>query len=278
MTEPAVTVVIANHDHGRFLPEAVASARDQGARVVVVDDGSTDAHTLAVLDELPGEVEVLRQANAGPAAARNRGLARVTTPYVLCLDADDRLAPGALAAMRAALEADPALGYAYGRMEMFGADRGVLRFPPWSAYRLLFRHGIGLSALMRRAVVDDTGGFDPAFRQFEDWELWVAALGHGWRGRQLDRVTLEYRRHVTSKQAADRRGYRATYARMRAKHAALYARAGELARAEGIGPLERLAHEGWWGPRPLPAGVEARLYRVAFRLLARRSSARTSAQ
>ena len=129
-------------------------------------------------------------------------------PYALFLDADDRLVPGALATLRGPLDADPKLGFAYGRMKFFGDWDGELRFPPYDPYALLYRHTIGLSALTRRDVLEDTGGFDPDFRQFEDWELWVNALAHGWRGRQVDAVTVEYRRHAGSKHTQDRRAYR----------------------------------------------------------------------
>lgn len=269
MSGATVTVVIANHDYGAYLPEAIDSALRQDAAVVVVDDGSTDPATLDVLDRLPDAVTLVRQANAGASAARNAGAALATTPYVIFLDADDRLAPGALATLQAALDADPALGFAYGHMEMFGTERGVLRFPPYAAYRLLYRHGIGLSALARAEVLRDTGGFDPAFRGFEDWELWLHALATGWRGRQVDAVTLQYRRHDGSKHGADRRAYRETFRALRAKHAALYARGAALAAEDGIGPAERAAHRLWWGPRPLPAAVERGLYRVAFAVMAR---------
>src|SRR3954452_19636172 len=94
-----VTVVVTCFDYGRFLEEAVSSALTQAgvrAEAIVVDDGSTDPGTLETLDRLPSEARVVRQANSGVCAARNVGLALVQTPYVVVLDADDRLAPGAL--------------------------------------------------------------------------------------------------------------------------------------------------------------------------------------
>src|SRR5204862_6409852 len=100
-------------NYGAYLGEAVGSllGQDGGApRVVVVDDGSDEEATLAALDDVADAVEVLRQPNRGVCAARNAGLARTDTPYALVLDADDRLAPGALAALRAPLDADSALG------------------------------------------------------------------------------------------------------------------------------------------------------------------------
>ena len=143
-----ITVVIANYNYGAYLGEAVESARREGAAVVVVDDGSTEP-----LSELPADVELIRQENQGVARARNAGWSRATTPYVLFLDADDRLVSGALAVLRDPLEADPSLGFAYGRMKFFGDWEGELRFPPYDPYALLYRHTIGLSALVRREVL-----------------------------------------------------------------------------------------------------------------------------
>jgi GT2 family glycosyltransferase len=263
-----ITVVIACHELGRYLAEAVDSVLGQHGgppRVVVVDDGSRGAETLHALETLPATVEVVRQANQGPAGARNAGLARVETAYALVLDAYDRLAPGALEALRAVLEADASVGFAYGLMEQFGVMSGVLRFPPYDPYALLYRHTIGISALARREVFEQTGGFDPAFGAYEDWELWVHALACGWRGRQLPEVTLHYRRRADSKHAADRRAYRTAVRRMKAKHRALYDRRGELARESSLGPLGRAFHRGFWGPRPVPAALEGAVHRRLWR-------------
>ena len=127
--------------------------------MIVVDDGSTEP-----LPELPPEVELIRQQNRGVAHARNAGLARVETPYALVLDADDRLAPGALAILRAPLEADPSLGFTYGRMRFFGAWEGEMAFPPFDPYELLYRHTIGLSALARREVFERDRRLRPDLR------------------------------------------------------------------------------------------------------------------
>jgi glycosyltransferase involved in cell wall biosynthesis len=259
-----ITVVIACHDYGRFLQEAVDSVLDQDGgppQVVVVDDGSTDQDTLAVLDRLQGQpsVAVRRQDNRGVAVARNAGIALAATSYVLVMDADDRLALGALRLLRAVLEADGELGFAYGHMRFFGDWEGILRFPPYHPYRLLFRHIVGLSALARREVFEQTGGFDPDFGEYEDWELWVHALARGWQGRQVDAVTLEYRRHQGSKHGEDRRAYRRAYHRLHRKHASLYRSAALLAHPSSISTAERLLYRLVWGPRPLPASLERRV-------------------
>jgi glycosyltransferase involved in cell wall biosynthesis len=253
-----VTVVITCFNYGQYLEEAVESALSQRGgepRVIVVDDGSTDRRTLEVLAGLEQSVEVIHQENAGVSAARNTGLSRANTSHLLVLDADDRLTRNALEILKAQLGRDPKVGFAYGRARFFGDWEGTLPFPPYDPYRLLYRHTIGLSALMRKEVADDTGGFDERFRYFEDWEFWLNALAHGWRGVQVDAVTLEYRRHGSSKLHADRRAYRRTLRELKRKHACLYSDRA-LVRDSELGPLERAAYRYFWGFRPVPARLE----------------------
>lgn len=265
-----VTVVVTNYNYGRFLEEAVASAMGQhgGApRVIVVDDGSTDPDTDAVLARLPSAVEVHRQANAGLAAARNAGLRLATTPYLIVLDADDRLAPGALDALRRPLEQDRKLGFAYGITRFFGEWQGEMSMPPYDPYQLLYRHTIGSTCLMRRELFEQVGGFDPSFSGYEDWEFWLHALARGWHGHRVDEVTFEYRRHGATMLSGARREYRSWYRRLRAKHAPLYARRHELARESALGLVGCAVYRWWWGARPLPARVEHALHTILWRVV-----------
>jgi Glycosyl transferase family 2 len=105
-----LAIVISNHNYGRYLEQAVASASgdQQGVttQVIVVDDGSTD-ESGEVLARLPEEVLVIRQANGGQAAAMNTGFREVDATAVVFLDADDWLLPGTGAAVVAALAAAP---------------------------------------------------------------------------------------------------------------------------------------------------------------------------
>ena len=266
-----IAVVIPCFNYGRFLLEAVTSALEQDGgppQVIVVDDGSTDPETLTALERLPEGVVLLRQANAGQSAARNAGLRAAQARYLIVLDADDKLLPGALTLMRAPLDRDPKLGFAYGVAQFFGAWEGEMRFPPYDPYKLLYRHIIGLTALMRRELFADIGGYDPAFSAYEDWEFWLHALAAGWRGYNVQVATLLYRRHgVATVHFGGRAGYRAWFRRLRRKHAALYGRAGRrrLAADSDMGPLGRCVYRWWWGARPLPARLEARLQSLLWR-------------
>jgi glycosyltransferase involved in cell wall biosynthesis len=265
-----VTVVVSNFNYGRFLPEAVQSALDQDggpARVIVVDDGSTDAETITVLAQLdrdPG-VQVIRQENAGASAARNRGLREVETAYAMVLDADDLLPAGAITTLRQALVEDARAGYAYGHVEFFGSWSGVMRMPPFDPWRLLFRHIVGPTALMRREMVIDTGGYDTSFPHYEDWEIWLHALAAGWWGRQVDFTGLLQRKHGPSKFAGDRADYRRSRSRLMRKHQSLYGNLSNVARSSQLGWRERWLYRFVWGLRPWPARLETALYSRVWR-------------
>lgn len=96
-----VSVVIPCYNSERTIARAVSSALSQTVtdiEVIVVDDGSTDG-SLSALDGISrsnaaaGRLFVFSQANAGPAAARNAGIARSRGEYVCFLDSDDRWEP-----------------------------------------------------------------------------------------------------------------------------------------------------------------------------------------
>ena len=92
------SVVVNNHNYGRFLAEAVESALEQThpqTEVVVVDDGSTD-DSRAVLERFRDDVEVVLKENGGQRSAFNAGLARSRGELVCFLDADDALDPTAI--------------------------------------------------------------------------------------------------------------------------------------------------------------------------------------
>ncbi|MBV9817435.1 MAG: glycosyltransferase [Solirubrobacterales bacterium] len=262
-----VTVVVPCFNYGRFLEEALASVRAQAGgppRLLVVDDGSTEPETQRTLGSLSEDVGLLRQRNAGLSAARNAGFRAARTPLLLALDADDLLPPAALRALKQGLEADPVAGFAYGVTRFFGEWSGELAMPGWDPYRLLYRHTIGPTALTRRELFEDVGGYDEHVTGFEDWEFWLHALAHGWHGVKVAEVTFLYRRHGVTMLAGARRDYRRWYRRMRLKHSDLYRRRRELARGSDLGAVGRLLYRFYWGPRPIPAVVEQRLYHLIW--------------
>lgn len=105
-----VSVIIPVYQGERLILGAVRSALAQthtDLEVLVVDDGSTDStlRVLAAIDD--PRLRILRQPNAGTAAARNRALERARGRYIAFLDSDDRWFPDKLATEIRALESAP---------------------------------------------------------------------------------------------------------------------------------------------------------------------------
>ena len=91
---PLVSVVVPVYNAEEFVGAAIESllAQDYSSfEVIVVDDGSSDA-SADVAGSFPG-VQVVRQSNAGPAAARNAGIERARGEFVAFHDADDLVPP-----------------------------------------------------------------------------------------------------------------------------------------------------------------------------------------
>src|SRR5689334_10135830 len=88
-------VIIPAYNAVETLGRAIDSALAQSLpphEVVVVDDGSRDA-TAELAERYGPPVRVIRQSNAGPGAARNRGVQATSSPWVAFLDADDEWLP-----------------------------------------------------------------------------------------------------------------------------------------------------------------------------------------
>ena len=121
-----VSVVIACYNHGRFLPAALESVLAQDyaeIELIVVDDGSTD-ETPAAAGHYPA-IRYLRQENQGSGAAKRHGLEASAGTFLMFLDADDTLLPGAVESLVRCLEERPDCAYSYGHQQ-FIDDAGVV--------------------------------------------------------------------------------------------------------------------------------------------------------
>lgn len=197
-------VIIAAWSAAPRIGRAIASAlaQPEAAQVIVVDDASPDGTEAAAraADDGSGRLEVIRlAANGGPAAARNRALARVRAPWVAILDSDDLFAPGRLEALLQWPDFDMIADDV-----LFVADDGPAAPPPAPAPAPPAPpRPIGLAAFIE-ANISRPGrpkrelgflkpvfrteflrahqlAYDEALRLGEDFELYTRALAHGAR-------------------------------------------------------------------------------------------------
>jgi GT2 family glycosyltransferase len=211
-----VSVIIVSYNSGRFLPECLASVFGQSGEVpletILVDNHSTDGSPAMVRERFPDVRLIANDRNTGFARANNQGITESTGGYLLFLNPDTRLLPGALWAMVQRLDALPSAGCLGPRL--LNGDGSLQRtgvsFPRlWNVLaetffldellpgsRLFGRHRQlyadpeiervveylqGSCLLMRREALETSGPFDEEyFMYFEENDLCCRLREHGW--------------------------------------------------------------------------------------------------
>lgn len=257
-TSSQIAAIVPCWNDGELLLEAVGSlCAEEGLETVVVDDCSTDAATMAALADLEGAgICVLRQhRNMGPSAARNRGLAETTAPYVFPLDSDDLAIPGALAAMRKRLESDPAAGICFGDYIEFGKSELVRAVPSEvDAYRLAFTNEYPVSALFRRSVLECAGGWERLLTDIDahqDWDLWMTIAEVGIKGVNLGAGKLTYARRTHEGRLGDRSRaqHRRVYPALAERHPLIFGDLRGHRRRSSLTPLKQRLYPYVYGSR-----------------------------
>ncbi|MDO6391763.1 glycosyltransferase [Pontibacter sp. BT731] len=181
MHTPLISVIIPCYNHSHYLPEAVESVLGQqhpAVEVIVVDDGSTD-RTQEVAARYP-QVRYVYQANQGLSAARNTGIRHSSGEYLVFLDADDWLYPGALGTNLRHLQQYPQAAFVSGAYDAIHVKENVvkeyIKEVKSDHYCRLLKEGnyIGMIAavLFQRWVFDDLL-YNENLRSCEDYDLYL---------------------------------------------------------------------------------------------------------
>ncbi len=202
-----VTVILPVFNYADYVPEALQSVADQTLQLldlVVIEDASPDDSAAMVLDWVRANaqrfnrVRVLRhRENAGLGFARNSGFAAAETPFVLPLDADNRLRPAACETLLRHLS-DSTAAYAYPAIQKFGDSDGVVGGAPYSVLRLQPGNYIDAMALVRKSAWALAGGYDHVRYGWEDFDLWARIAERGGFGINVDEILADYRVHEHS--------------------------------------------------------------------------------
>jgi GT2 family glycosyltransferase len=210
-----VDVVVVSYNTRDHLAACLAAVSAEApTRVVVVDNASTDGSPEMVRERYPSAILQANTRNLGFGAGANQGIAACTAEYVLLLNSDTRLAPGALSALTSYLDSHPRVAIAGPRLVGSDGHLQASCFPFWlpfplgafaadgAAGRVLARlprvkRGlipadwstpagpapwvVGAAIAVRRAAFEAVGGFDAAFfMYFEDVDLCRRLVAAGW--------------------------------------------------------------------------------------------------
>jgi glycosyltransferase involved in cell wall biosynthesis len=201
VSRASLSVVMANYNHARYLPESLGAILSQSRRateVIVVDDGSTD-DSAVVLERFVRQddrVRVLYNGqNRGVVTSATRALDAARGDYVYSGSADDCVLPGLFEKSLAALERYPQAGLCCSEPATFIDGSRDVRpnalalsdrptyFSPEHVVALMRRKRLwiaGHTSVMRRSAVLEAGALLPSLRWHSDWFLLlVIAFRHG---------------------------------------------------------------------------------------------------
>lgn len=205
MADPVFTIILPTRNRLTYLKEAIKSVRAQAGEweLVVVVDGSTDGTVewLSGLEDRRVLMRVLTE-QSGIATARNTGFMAARGRYVLPMDDDDRLAPGTLRSLGAALDRFQEAVAAVGATMVFDnkGQRRRLRHPRRTLVRnvsadVMFGWPVPPgSSLFRTEVLRAVGGWRDGLTQGEDQDLWLRLASRG-PVALIPEIVLYYRRH-----------------------------------------------------------------------------------
>jgi glycosyltransferase involved in cell wall biosynthesis len=202
-----LSVVVPAFNAAGFLPQALESVLSQSpapARIVVVDDGSTDG-TPGVVARYAPRVECVRLPHRGIVAVRQHILSLVETPWFFNLDADNLLPPGFFRRTLPVLASlPPSVAFAYLDVATFGDYERLQPAPDFSLDALQRGPCVDMNAFFRLDPAR-RAGFDPFFeRGWEDYDFVLRLVELGFTGRRIPGIPVRYRVHAASRTAAIR--------------------------------------------------------------------------
>lgn len=195
---PLISVVIPCYNDGRFLPETITHLQQQTLQdfeIIIVNDGSTDVHTLQVLDELSKrEIKVMHKENGRMSSARNWGVKHAKGNLIAALDADDYFHPTFFEKAVAVLQKQPQTAVVTSYIQMFGEVNKLAKPRGGNEYNFLFSNQCPACAMVRKECWDAVGGYDEAMvNGYEDWEFYIRITQKSWTVHVIKEKLFFYR-------------------------------------------------------------------------------------
>lgn len=212
MSEPLLSIVIANYNYGRYLEKAIRSVVDQdtGGKVelIVCDAGSTD-DSVDIIKKYEDRIAWwCSETDRGQSDAFNKGFSHAKGKYLAWLNADDIMIRGSLVKVVEAMEQHPECEWFTGNMFRFTEDGKVVECPwgPHSLPGILQSKGqptavYGPSTFFSKKLFERVGGMKVYQNFMMDTDLWMRFIVEGIKQRRINYYCWAFRMHEQSKTA-----------------------------------------------------------------------------
>jgi len=198
---PKLSVVIPCYNLGAYVHEAIASIlsypKQDEVEIIVVNDGSNDnGYTEGVLDEYRHKnLKVIHQDNKGLGHARNTGIQISKAPYLILLDADNKIRHEYITLGISILNSNPDIGVVYGDNHQFGLKNQEVVVGNFDISKLLKRNYIDACVVLRKKAWESVNGFDEKMpvMGYEDWDLNMRLFFKGWQFKYVNKILFDYR-------------------------------------------------------------------------------------
>jgi glycosyltransferase involved in cell wall biosynthesis len=196
-----VSIITPYYNTGEIFVETFISIQAQSLQNwewIIVDDGSTDQEATKRLTEFAAKddrIQIVRQINAGTAAARNTGFRHSKGRYICLLDHDDMLEPTYLEKCAWFLDSNTEFAFCNSYSVFFGEQEFLWTtgFERGKSF-LEANSGPPISVVRREAYLE-CGGFDETIRVlYEDWDFWLAMAKAGLWGYTIPEYLQWYRK------------------------------------------------------------------------------------
>lgn len=225
-----VSIIMPCYNDGAYIEEAVASVKAQtysNIELVIIDDGSDDPDTLAIIEKLAASGAVVLHTNhLRPAGARNAGIQAATGDYILPVDSDDLIEPTYVEKAVQILNENAKIGVVYCHADLFGEQTGPWELPDYSLDKMLLDNIVFVTAMFRKQDWEAVGGYRTTMENgMEDYDFWLSILELEREIYQLPEILFHYRIKPVSRTTrfmTDASVVQQTYRMIYAQHPVLY--------------------------------------------------------
>ncbi|MCA6440661.1 MAG: glycosyltransferase family 2 protein [Sediminibacterium sp.] len=198
MNNPLISVIIPTYNDAFWIEEAIASIQHQtyaNTEIIVVNDGSTEPKTLAILHELENKgIQVLHKSNGRMSAARNYGIKAAKGSIIACLDCDDYFHPSFFEKAVYILANSPQVGVVTSYIQLFGTYTKTARPRGGNKFNFLFNSECPACCIFKKEAWEKAGGFDESMiLGYEDWEFFIRVTQLNYEVAVIPEKLLFYR-------------------------------------------------------------------------------------